>query len=186
MQKLKLISPMPPSVNHYLSYRVIIKKSKPIVVCYKTPAAIKYQKEFKEHVVREVENQNYNLKLDKKQHFYVDAVFYFDRVDKDANNYFKCLLDAITDTQLVWVNDNVACERVQGIYYDSKNPRIELEIYPVGYIGIFEDVYQLKSFESNCAECRRYERNCSILQKAKDGRIQEEIRGLKCNKFNPC
>lgn len=150
---------------------------------YKTSEAIKYQKYFTQYVKDEVKKQNYTLIPDKNRHFYIDTVFYFDRTDRDPNNYFKCMLDAITDTSLIWVDDNVTCERVQRIYYDSANPRIELEIYPCDYIGVFDNMSQLELFESNCIRCNRYNRNCSILQKAKEGRIQLELDGLKCLKY---
>lgn len=152
---------------------------------YKTSEATKYQKNFIDYVKEEVKKQNYTLKPNKEQHFYIDAVFYFDRTDRDPNNYFKCMLDAITDTGLIWVDDNVTCERVQRIYYDSNNPRIELDIYPVNYIGVFDNASQLEQFESHCIGCSRYKRNCSILQKAKEGRIQEEIENLTCTKYKP-
>ncbi len=183
VQELYLTSPIPPSVNHYLSYRVVTKNGKPMAMSYKTKEASKYQKDFCEYVKKEVKNQNWSLTSNKEQHFYVDVIFYFDRIDKDANNYFKCCLDAITYTGLVWVDDNVVCERVQRIYYDSKKPRLELHIYPVDYIGIFDNVSQLEKFESNCIGCSRYKRNCSILQKAKEGRIQEDIKNNICNKY---
>ena len=92
------------------------------------------------------------------------------------NNYFKCMLDAITDSQLVWLDDNVTCERVQRIYYDTENPRVELDIFPVNYIGIFDNVSHLNQFENKCVGCKRYERNCSLLQKAKEGKIQKDIK----------
>ena len=156
-----------------------------MAMSYKTSEATKYQKELIKYVKEEVKKQNYTLESNKTRHFYIDAIFYFDRTDRDPNNYFKCMLDAITDTGLIWVDDNVTCERVQRIYYDSSNPRIELEIYPCGYIGVFDDASQLEQFESRCIGCKRYKRNCSILQKAKEGRIQEEIIGLECSKYKP-
>lgn len=183
MNRLKLISTLPPSVNHYLSYRVVTKGGKSMAMSYKTSEAKKYQKRFTKYVEDEIKRQNYMLKPNKTQHFYIDAVFYFDRIDKDPNNYWKCMLDAITDTGLIWVDDNVTCERVQRIYYDSENPRIELDIYPCDYIGIFNNVNQLEDFESNCFGCKRYKRNCSILQKAKEGRIQKEINNNICLKY---
>jgi crossover junction endodeoxyribonuclease RusA len=131
-----------------------------------------------------VKLQQFNIIPNKTQHFYIDCVFYFDRIDKDCNNYFKLLLDAITDTQAIWVDDNVTLERVNAIYYDSQNPRIELTIYPVDYIGIFNNQEQLETFESNCIQCKKYkERKCSVLNKAIEGRIQEEIVDGKCSKF---
>lgn len=35
-------------------------------------------------------------------------------------------------------------------------------------------------FESHCVGCNRCKRNCSILQKAKEGRIQEDINNFQC------
>lgn len=183
IQELNLVSPIPPSVNHYIGYRTIMKNGKPMAMSYKTSEATKYQKIFSKYVISEVKNQGYTLKPNDKQHFYIDAVFYFDRIDKDPNNYWKCLLDSITDTKLIWIDDNVTCERVQRIYYDSQNPRIELKIYPVDYIGIFDNAVQLEQFESRCIGCTRYTRNCSLLNKAKEGRIQKEILNGVCDKY---
>ncbi len=187
MQKLKLISPIPVSVNHYLKPRAFIvwKNGKPIpqVSMYETKEAKKYKSEFANYIKEQIKIQNWNFVPSKTQHFYIDCIFYFERIDQDPNNYFKLPLDAITDTQLIWLDDNVTLERVQGIFYDNKNPRIEMTICPVDYIGIFPNQEQLDKFESNCIQCKRYKRNCSILNKAKEGRIQEEIIDFKCNKF---
>lgn len=180
MKRLKLISSIPPSVNHYLGYRAVMKNGKPMATSYKTSEAKKYQKEFEEYIRKETITQGWNLTPNKYQHFYVDAVFYFDRTDKDPNNYFKCCLDSITETGLIWADDNVVCERVQRIYYDSSNPRLELTIYPVDYIGIFDDISALEQFENRCVGCTRYARNCSLLLKAKEGRVQDEIHDGIC------
>ena len=181
--ELKLISPIPPSVNHYLAYRAIMRNSKPMAMSYVTNEAKKYKKEFAEYVKEEVWRQEYDLQPNKTQHFYVDCIFYFDRTDRDCNNYFKCMLDAITDTGLIWEDDNVVCERVSAIYYDSENPRVEIYIHPVDYIGVFDDASQLAEFEANCIGCTRYKRNCSILRNAKNGKIQAELDEHKCLKF---
>ena len=156
-----------------------------MAVSYKKPEALKYQKEFAEYVKKEVKNQGWEKSDNIFQHYYMDCIIYFDRIDKDANNVFKCLADSITDSGVVWIDDTQLCERVQRIYYDSKNPRIELTIYPCDYIGVFDNASQLEQFESRCVGCNRYKRNCSILQKAKEGRIQEEIIGLECSKYKP-
>lgn len=171
------------SVNHYLAYRTIIKNGKPMAMSYKTKEAKDFQKKFEQYVKEQVKIQNWDLPVDPAQHFYVDAVFYFPRLDMDCNNYFKVSLDSLTNTGLIWDDDNVVCERVQRIYYNSSNPRIEFTIYPVDYIGIFDNQEQLDEFEDKCNTCSRYKRNCSILKKAKDGRIQEEIQDGICNKY---
>jgi len=182
---LKLISPIPCSVNHYIKPRAFLVHGKPQVSLYETAEAKKYKKDFCAYVKEQVKLQKFNIIPNKTQHFYIDCIFYFDRIDKDANNYFKLLLDAITDTEVVWEDDNVTCERVNAIYYDSQNPHIELTIYPVDYIGIFSNQEQLDTFESDCIHCKKYkERKCSVLQKAIEGRIQEEIIERKCKKYN--
>ncbi len=180
---LNLVSPIPPSVNHYLAYRTTVSKSgKVIGMSYKTADARKYRKEFADYVCRECESQGWNIEPNAKQHFYIDGWFYFPRVDLDANNYWKILLDAITDTQKIWIDDNVACERVQRIFYDSANPRIVLRITPVEYVGIFDTADQMDGFiTSNCIGCTRYKRNCSILNKALEGRVQDGITCDECN-----
>lgn len=183
MEKLRLISPIPPSVNHYLSYRSVIKNGKALAYSYKTQEATNYRKKFSEYVIAEANKQGWHNELNKLQHYYVDADFYFPRIDKDPNNYWKIMIDAITDTQLVWVDDNVVCERVNKILYDTDNPRIELTIYPVEYVGIFSSKQACDDFEANCASCSRYSNNCKILAKAKEGRIQDEIVNGVCVKY---
>lgn len=184
MNVLKLISPIPVSVNHYIKARAFLVKGKPQVLLYETAEAKKYKKEFVSYIKKQVKLQKWNWIPNKTQHFYVDCIFYFERIDKDANNYYKLLLDSITETKLVWLDDNVACERTNGVFYDSKNPRIEITIYPVDYVGIFPTINQLDNFKSNCILCKRYRNGkCSILKKAIEGRIQNEIKNLNCSEY---
>lgn len=182
-QKLIFTSPIPPSVNHYLAYRTIIKNGKPMAMSYKTKEAKDYQKSIIKLIQEEVEKQGWKKSDNKFQHYYMDVLFYFPRIDMDANNYFKCLADAITDSELVWIDDTQLCERVMGIYYDSKKPRMEIEIKPVNYIGIFPDKENYEQFICKCETCKRYKRNCSILNKATDGRISEDIVSFECQKY---
>ena len=134
-----------------------------------TPLQAKdYKKKFKKIIEEQVKLQNWDLEVNSTQHFNIDAVFYFDRIDKDCANYEKCLDDTITETQLIWKDDNVALFRPQRIYYDSENPRIELTIYPVDYIGVFNNASQLDEFKHHCIGCKRYKRNCvSVIVSSK-------------------
>lgn len=183
-EKLMLISPIPPSVNHYTAHRVVMKKGgKPLAVVYKTKEAVAYQSAFKDVVKAAVNEQGWKTNLDNPRHIYVEADFYMDKTHRDCNNTWKCLLDAITDTQLIWKDDDIVCERVNKIVYDAENPRVELCIHYVDYIGIFDNEDQLASFkENNCIDCKRYKRNCTILRKAIEGRIQGETDGYICTK----
>lgn len=175
---LELTSNLPPSVNHYLGHKII----KGRIVTYASNEAKKYKKDFSEYVISEIEKQGWNLIPNKYQHFYVDMDFYFDRIDKDAGNYDKCLLDAITETKKIWLDDNVVCPRVNKVLYDTKNPRIELKIYPVEYIGIFDNVEDLEQFKrSNCNVCCKDK--CSIIDNALMGKITSDIVQKKCQKL---
>lgn len=182
-KKLVFTSPIPPSVNHYLAYRTIIKNGKPMAMSYKTKEAKSYQKDIIELLNEEIPKQNWKKSENKFQHYYMDVVFYFPRIDMDANNYFKCLADAITDSGLVWIDDTQLCERVNGIYYDSINPRMEITIHPVNYIGVFPDRNSFDNFIEKCETCKRYCRNCSILKKSKEGCITGEVTSLECKKY---
>lgn len=183
-KKLMITSPIPPSVNHYLAYRVVTRKNgKPLAAVYKTKEATAYQAAFKEAVSAAVFEQGWETDLENPRHIYVDADFYMDKTHRDCNNSWKCLLDAITDTKLVWKDDDIVCERVNKIVYDAENPRVELCIHYVDYIGIFDNEDQLTTFkENNCIGCKRYKRNCTLLRKAIEGRIQGEIDGYVCTK----
>ena len=45
-QILKLISPIPPSVNHYIGYRILTVNGRQTISVYKKPAGKIYEKEF--------------------------------------------------------------------------------------------------------------------------------------------
>lgn len=188
-QELKLTSPIPVSVNHYLKPRSFIvwegKKPKAMVSMYETSEAKTFKKNFIKYIQEQVKIQNWETKLDKFKNTIIDCVFYFPRINMDANNTWKLLLDSITESGVVWLDDNTTLESAKRIYYDTENPRIEITISYADYIGIFDNQQQLDGFlQSNCIQCSRYkDGRCSILVKAKEGRIQEEIQDFKCNKF---
>lgn len=171
------------SVNHYLAYRTVTKNGRAMAMSYKTAEAKKFQREFVEYVKQQAIEQNWVTNPDPMQHYYVDAVFYFPRIDMDTNNYWKVAFDAITDSGVIWVDDNMACERVVKVLYDSENPRIEYTIYETDFTGIFDNQEELNKFEDKCKSCKRYKRNCSLLRKAKEGRVQEEIENMVCSKY---
>jgi crossover junction endodeoxyribonuclease RusA len=173
---LYLVSPIPPSVNHYLGHRAVNIKGKTTAMVYETAEAKKYKKELVQYVLEQIKAQDWELIPNKTQHFYIDCCFYFGRTDMDPNNYFKVPLDAITETQAIWIDDNVTLERVQRIYYDKTNPRLEMHIHPVEYIGVFDKPEWLTQFTGNCKGCMRWkDGKCSILRESIEGRIREEV-----------
>ena len=181
---LNLVSAIPPSVNHYLAYRVVkTRGNKYIASSYKTKEAKKYQDNFELYVSQEAIKQGWDINEMKDKHLDVDTTFFFPRKDMDCNNYFKVMLDSITNTGKVWEDDNIVCERVSQIFYDSQNPHIEISIHPVDYVGIFDNNDEMKNFENMCKGCARYTRNCSLLKKAKQGYIQDGVTKECCSFF---
>lgn len=181
-KQLKLICNDFISVNHYMNYRVAGK----IVMAYKPKTTKDFEKKFGKYIKEEMDKQGW-VKPNKNQFVNVHTTFYFPRIDMDANNYFKCLLDVMTEVG-VWEDDNITQESVDRIYYDSKNPRIEVTLTLSNNIGIFNNEEDYIEFKSKCEECSWFkEGKCSIHKKALESRIQDEI-VLKderwvCNKF---
>ena len=152
---------------------------------YETKQAKDYKKEFIKHIKKQVKIQSWDKSDNKFQKYYVDCTFFFPRIDMDSNNTYKLMLDSITESELVWIDDVQACERTQGIFYDSKNSRVEIEIRPVDFVGIFPTIEHLEEFKSKCITCKRYKQGrCSIFVKACEGRVQEEIVDFVCSKFS--
>ena len=178
-QVLKLVSPIPTSVNKYLRPRPFIMymggKATAQVSMYETAEAKAYKKNFIKYLKEQVKLQGWEMSKNRFQKYFVDCTFYFPKTNMDSNNTYKLMLDSISQSECIWLDDVQSCERTQGIFYDALNPRVEITLRPVDFVGIFPTIEQLQSFESNCITCKRYKNNCSILVKAKEGRIQEEL-----------
>jgi len=184
---LNIILPIPVSVNQAYKPRTILTGGRTIASIYKTAEAKQYQKYATQAIQREIKLQHWiSNPLDKNLYVCVDAVVYFNRTDMDVNNLWKLLLDSLRDTQMIVPDDNKVLERAVRVYYDIKNPRVELEIYYAPYVGIFNDDEQYENFiKKNCNHCTRQKRNCSIIAKAIESRIQIEINliDLSCSKL---
>lgn len=154
-----------------------------MVMAYTSADAKKFQKDFEKYAKEQVIAQNWDIEKTRNIHHYMDCIFYFDRTDKDSQNYFKVMSDVLNG--IAYIDDKTILTRTHEQYYDAANPRIEMVIYPVEYRGIFPNKDKLMEFEDKCKQCKRHKRNCSILNKAKEGRIQEEINeDFVCGKFN--
>ena len=82
---------------------------------------------------------------------------YFDRIDKDPNNYFKTPCDV--GNGIIYHDDRTIVTRVKRVYYtynEQVPPHFEYELYPVEYIGIFNDEEEYKAFIVKCEQCRNY------------------------------
>lgn len=180
--QLKLTAKIPPSVNHYLSYRVSGGRGKRFVQTYKNQDSVSYEKYFKKYLDEQIQLQNWEC-IDSG-YVVVEVNWYFESNRRDSNNYYKVLLDCMNTK--VFRDDKQAIERTMNIYIDSKNPRAEIKIYKAEKEGVFENREAKQTFcEANCHLCSKKHNSCSIFKKLLDNRIIEEVDlfNNKCNKL---
>lgn len=124
--------------------------------------------------VQLLDQPNWDYEWTKENFVYQDAVIYFARRGSDDNNIYKLLNDSLEG--IVYDNDSRVLVRTQHIVYDSSNPRIEVSIKPVDFVGIFKDKDACDDFSVKCAGCSRYRNgSCSILRDSIVGTVREEI-----------
>ncbi|MCI9069953.1 MAG: RusA family crossover junction endodeoxyribonuclease [Clostridium sp.] len=171
--------PIPPSVNDYLGKKVAYNPvtKKPYVQVYETAKA----KAFKSHMKKVLKRTAEECAWEKTGEFtYVvcEVKMYSNKKRKDADNIFKCLLDTLTENNIVY-DDSMILPRVIDLLIDKDNPRLEVTLKKSSKVGIFESEQVLNIFlGSNCNRCSRLTRNCSILKRAKENKVGKEIEQL--------
>lgn len=111
----------------------------------------------------------------KDHYVYQDSVIYMNRLGRDDNNLYKLLNDSLEN--IIYDNDSRVLTRTQRIMIDKENPRIEITVSQAPFRGIFDSQESLDYFEKQqCSNCKRMDRNCSILKGAKENRVQESIK----------
>jgi Holliday junction resolvase RusA-like endonuclease len=181
MKKLLLTSPLPPSINGYLNYKISSRGRKKFVQAYPSQETVVYKDFFVDYVKDEIQKQNWT-RPEKGKLVVVNMVFYLDRKRKDPSNFLKVMFDALTEAG-VYVDDDIALPHAHRLYIDKDNPRIEIEIVESDAIGIFENEEDLTSFyKNNCATCKKKVESCGIFKKLLDNRIIEEVSGRTCLK----
>lgn len=179
MKKLILTSPLPPSVNSYLNYKIATKGKRKFVQAYSAPQTVAYKEFFVDYVKDQIREQNWT-RPEKGKLVYVRCTFFLDRKRKDPNNFLKVPFDALTEAG-VYVDDDIALPLADGLYIDPKNPRIEIEIFESAAIGIFESQRELDIFMSrNCNLCKKNPTKCGIMKRLLDNRIIDEVENGQC------
>lgn len=118
--RLKLIVPIPPSMNHcYFTCprtgkRLLSKKAKAYIS--------------QVQIMAKVAANLQGWKTTKKQKVIVNLWWWFpDNVNRDSHNGLKLLLDALE--KAVYDNDRYALPRIQDWDIDRQDPRVEMEIF---------------------------------------------------------
>ena len=119
----------------------------------------------------------------------MDEVCYMNKAGRDVDNTKKLLQDSITLSNVVWEDDTYCLPRTNRIYIDKFNPRTELTISPVEFIGIFDNEYSMNIFINNCKTCSKFRKGtCGILKSSLENRITKEVILIDnkwfCNNYN--
>ncbi len=189
--ELELTLPVPTSINalyvNQFRFNPVTRKREPTGGRILSKKGEACKKEIQTKAKKQLKDQDwkYEWTADKDNYIYQDAVIYFSRRGRDDNNIYKLLNDSLE--KVIYENDSRVLVRTQKILYDKENPRIELKLSPVEYVGIFENKDEAQDFEQNCKLCTRYlEGRCSILVDSKAGTVREEINSeneVQCRKF---
>jgi len=180
---------MPPSINNdYMKCRGIMKykggKPFAMAMMYETAEAKKFKKNMVKLIKEEIIKQEFETRED---YSFVNIywTWFFPSVKNDTNNRLKCAIDAITmfgdefEDLKIWTDDNVSMNKDVKIYYDSINPRVELEIRYAPDVGIFTDKEEHDSFVNTyCNKCKKGNKiglkgGCLVYRNAMESRIKE-------------
>lgn len=180
--KLKLILPLPVSINAlYVNQTYFDPKKKEHVPTGKrilSPKGRKAKKEIQIATRKQMKGQEWDYEYTKTNYLYQDMVVYFNRMGRDSDNLLKCLNDSLKE--IAYYNDDKILTRTQKVMVDSNNPRIEIELHPVSFKGIFHDKDEAIRFEEICKGCSHYRKGrCSILIESLEGRVREEIHDVE-------
>jgi len=186
MDKLHLVLPLPISVNALYqlqyAYNKKYRKNMPTGRKILSDAGRKNKKEIQASATSQMRNQHWNLDVTKNHFIYQDIDVYFNRKNRDSDNILKLLNDSLQG--LIFHNDSKVLTRVQRVYYDHSNPRIECTYSVCEWLGIFDKTKEYERFLSRCQSCRHYRENrCSILTDSVQGVIREEIEDKFCLKY---
>lgn len=175
-QHMMFTCPLPPSVNEYLGKRVAYNPitKRPFVQVYETNKARAFKKHMSKVLERSINEFNWE-KTDKHEYVTCQLNIFSNQKRKDADNMFKCLLDSLTENEIVY-DDSTVLPSVKNLYIDKNNPRIEVFIAMSEKVGVFTDINAHDEFvRSYCSGCTRYARNCSLLKDCVENRIRSEI-----------
>lgn len=190
--ELKLILPVPVSINalymNQFMYNPRTRKREPTGARILTKEGEACKKEIQKQATEQMKHQDwdYEWTAGKNNFLYQDAYIFFNRRGRDPDNIYKLLNDSLEG--IVYENDSRVLVRTRKILFDKDNPKVELIITPVEYVGVFKSQKDANVFESNCSGCTRYlNGRCSILQDSISGTIREEISevdgSIVCNTY---
>jgi crossover junction endodeoxyribonuclease RusA len=171
---LKLISPLPPSINGYLNYKIARRGKKQYVQSYLSRDSVSYKSRFVRYVKEQIEEQGWKTPV-KNQYVDIEMVFYLEKKGKDPSNFIKMPIDSLVTAGAI-LDDDIVLPSIPNAYIDKNDPRIEITVKESEKVGVFKDLEEYQNFKNiNCNMCRKNEQKCSILKALKENRINEFV-----------
>lgn len=184
--ELNLTLPVPTSLNklyiNQYSYNPKRRMQVPTGKRILSKEGTKSKNEIQAESRVQMQGQQWDYEWTKEGYLFLDTVIYFSRRGTDDNNIYKLLCDALEG--ICYDNDSRVLVRTQKIMYSPNNPRVEVTLSPVDYVGIFDSKDEAEHFESACSDCSRYRKgSCAILKDSIVGTEREEVVDLTCTSY---
>lgn len=176
-QQLYMLTPLSPSNNHYLQQSRWGGQFTPVTTK-------QFQFMFKNEI-----NKYKNEWIIPHHNKYLNTnfTFWFEKDDRDANNYFKVTLDV--GEYGLYKNDKRTIPSTDNVFLQSGTDSRQLLVTSMSEkIGIFNNIDELHNFiKNNCNNCRRsyYNRKCTDFYNTLENRLSLDVidSKLKCNKI---
>lgn len=186
MSRIFFTTPVPPSVNNYLEWKVERRGRKIIPKSYYSPDTNHFIQTTTKIIENAINEQNWET-LEKNEWCRVTIKFFFERKGKDPSNYSKVLFDTMTKCNL-WNDDEYVLLFEEEAYIDKNHPRLEVTVEKIDKIGVFENQEQLDLFKKeNCETCTHNgKRKCSFLTQFLENRCSNiDLETMTCTqKYN--
>lgn len=188
MNSLKFTLPVPPSVNKAYDMKILYYGRKATASRFLTNEAVKFKERASNIIKKEMKKNNITfLTNNKYDYLELNMDIFMNRKHRDSDNLLKLVQDSIVKSGAIPDDSNILV-KMNGLYIDAKNPRIEIELKLLNKIGIFENIEQKKEFEiKNCHKCKKnyYKKPCGKYKKIINNYINDivDLQKMECLKI---
>lgn len=170
---LKLVLPVPPSVNGYLYAKIIRLGRRTVARLAETQESKSYKFQVTPIIKKQMAEQDWEMPEDGSM-INVKIDFFFQRKGMDANNFLKIPFDVFTEVG-VWKDDQFSKPQTGLVVIDKFNPRIEVTISKDSQHGVFLDEFDRVEFIEKYSHTLPKRSWNALLKKLDEGRITENI-----------
>lgn len=179
---LKLILPVPPSVNAYLYGKVIRLGNRTVARLAETQESKSYKFQVTPMIKKQMKEQDWEMPEEGNM-INVKIDFFFQRKGMDANNFLKIPFDVFTEVG-VWQDDQFSKPQTGLVVIDKFNPRIEVTISKDSQHGVFLDEFDRVEFIEKYEHTMPKRSWNALLKKLDEGRVTENTEYNEQQKIN--